>query len=140
MRGDYESSVGQESSVRTSAGNTKWFKIGRGVRQGCILSPSFFIVYAEEIMREALEGFEGVKFGGFPVTNLRYADDTTLVCSCKEELMELNRVKIASEKIKGHLLNTKKTKIMVIDKGTYDREFILDGEKKRKSSSLSTWV
>ncbi len=67
----------QESSVRTSAGNTKWFKIGRGVRQGCILSPSFFSVYAEEIMREALEG--GMKFGDFPVTNLRYANDTKVL-------------------------------------------------------------
>ena len=66
-------------------------------------------------MREALEGFEGgVKFGGVQVRNLRYADDTTLICSSKEELMDLlKRVKAASEK-KGLLLITKKTKIMVI--------------------------
>jgi hypothetical protein len=120
----------QESAVRTSNGNTDWFKIERGVRQGCILSPSFFNVYAEEIMREALEGFSGgVKFGGSLVTNLRYADDTTLICSSKEELMDLLRkVKVASEK-KGLLLNTKKTKIMVMDKSTEESDFLLDGEK-----------
>lgn len=120
----------QESSVRTNHGNTQWFKIGRGLRQGCILSPSFFNVYSEEIMREALDGFDGgMKFGGTLVTNLRYADDTTLICSSKKELMDLlKRVKDASEK-KGLLLNTKKTKVMVIDKESDDRDFMLDGDR-----------
>ena len=77
----------QESAVRTTNGDTEWFNTGRGLRQSCILSPSFFNVYSEDIMREALEGFEGgVKFGGVRITNLRYADDTTLICSSREVL------------------------------------------------------
>ena len=81
-------------------------------------------------MRDALEGYEGgIKFGGYQVTNLRYADDTTLICSSREQLVDLlERVKASSEK-KGLLLNTKKTKIMVIDKDSDGRDFILDGEK-----------
>ena len=122
----------QESAVRTSRGDTEWFSIGRGVRQGCILSPQLFNIYAEDIMREALEHYKGgVNIGGHHITNLRYADDTTLVCNSKDELLELlGRVKRASEK-RGLLLNTKKTKIMVIDDSlkTTDRTFLLDGEK-----------
>jgi len=120
----------QESTVRTANGVTEWFSIGRGLRQGCILSPSFFNVYSEEIMREALEGFEGgVKFGGSKINNLRYADDTTLICSSRKELMDiLCRVKRASER-KGLLLNTKKTKIMVVDKDDTDSDYLLDDQK-----------
>ena len=119
----------QESAVRTSSGDSEWFGIGRGLRQGCILSPSFFNVYSEDIMREALEDFEGgVKFGGVKITNLRYADDTTLICSSRQELMDLlRRVKEASEK-KGLLLNTKKTKIMFLDKEDTGADFSLDGQ------------
>ena len=63
--GDREESGDQESAVRTSSGGTEWFGIGRELRQGCIFSPSFFNVYADDIMREALEGFDGgVEFGG----------------------------------------------------------------------------
>ena len=120
----------QESAVKTTNGDTEWFSIGRGLRQGCVLSPSFFNIYSEEIMREALEGFEGgVKFGGTRISNLRYADDTTLICSSRKDLMDLlHRVKIASEK-KGLLLNTKKTKIMVVDKDNTGSDFLLDGQK-----------
>ena len=89
----------QEVTVRTSNGNTEWFGIGRGVRQGCILSLNLFNIYSEDIMRNALEGFKGgVKFGGKKITSLRYADDTTLVCSSREELIDLlNCIKRASE-------------------------------------------
>ena len=120
----------QESTVRTSSGDTEWFEIGRGVRQGCILSPNLFNIYSEDIMREALEGFNGgVKFGGTKITNLRYADDTTLVCSSREELIDLlNRIKKASEE-KDLLLNTKKTKIMVVDKDSNNNDFTIDGKK-----------
>ena len=120
----------QESAVRTSRGDTDWFEIGRGVRQGCILSPQLFNLYAEAIMREALEDFPGgVKIGGRRITNLRYADDTTLVCGSKKELLDLLKaVKSASER-RGLLLNTKKTKIMVIDDDRKDQDegFVLDG-------------
>ena len=69
----------QESAVRTEVGNTVWFSIGRGLRQECILSPSLFNVYSDDITREQLHGFEGgVRFGGERITDLRYADDTTL--------------------------------------------------------------
>ena len=107
----------QESATRTGVGNTEWFSIGRGLRQGCILSPNLFIVYSEDIMREALHGFEGeVRFGGERITDLRYTDETTLIYCSRNGLMDLlRRVKETSEK-KGLILNTKKTKIMVIDK------------------------
>ena len=90
--------------------------------------PSFNI-YSEDIMREALEGFNGgVKFGGTKITNLRYADDTTLVCSSREELIDLlNRIKKASEE-KDLLLNTKKTNIMVVDKDSNNNDFTTDGK------------
>ena len=118
----------QEATVRTSNGNTEWFGIGRGVRQGCILSPNLFNIYSEDIMRKALEGFKGgVKFGGKKIMNLRYADETTLVCSSREELMDLlNRIKLASEE-KDLLLNTKKTKIMVVDRDYDNTEFTVAG-------------
>ena len=120
----------QESAVRTANGDTEWFQIGRGLRQGCILSPSFFNVYAEDIMREALEGVDsGVRFGGVNVNNLRYANDTTLLCSSRHDLINLlSHVKSASEE-KDLLLNTKKTKIMVLDKNDTGADFLLDGQK-----------
>ena len=69
----------QKSAVRTSGGDTEWFGIGRGVCQGCILSPNLCNIYPEDIMREALQDvYGGVTFGGTEVTNLRYTDDTTL--------------------------------------------------------------
>ena len=120
----------QESAVRTSNGDTEWFKIGRGLRQGCILSPSLFNIYSEDIMRDALDGFiGGIKFGGKCITNLRYADDTTLICGSREELLELlKRIKEASEE-RGLLLNAKKTKIMVLDRNSTGEEFFIDGQQ-----------
>ena len=81
-------------------------------------------------MREALEGVDGgIKFGGVKVNNLRYADDTTLLCSSRQDLMNLlSQVKSASEE-KGLLVNTKKTKIMVLDKNDSGADFLLDGQK-----------
>ena len=80
-------------------------------------------------MRNALEGFNGgVKFGGKKITNLRYADDTTLVCSSREELIDLlNRIKQASEE--KDLLNTKKIKIMVVDRDNNNTDFTIAGNK-----------
>ena len=80
-------------------------------------------------MRNALEGFNGgVKFGGKKITNLRYADDTTLVCSSREELIDLlNRIKQASEE--KDLLNTKKIKIMVVDRDNNTTDFTIAGNK-----------
>ena len=81
-------------------------------------------------MRETLEDFDGgVKFGDTKVTNLRYADDTTLICNSRHELLDLlRRIKVASEK-KGLLLNTKKTKIMVVDRNRTKGDFTIDGQQ-----------
>ena len=103
----------QEGTVRTKFGETDNIDIGKGVRQGCILSPLLFTIYAENIMREALEEWErGIRVGGRMVTNLRYADDTTLLAGTKEDLIELvGRDRRASEKA-GPYLNVGKTKVM----------------------------
>ena len=105
----------QEATVRTGVGDSDWFSIGQGVRQSCTLSPYLFNIYAEYIMRRALDGFEGqVSVGGRPISNLRYADDTTLLARSATELQDLiDRVQEASEEF-GLFLNVKKTKIMVI--------------------------
>ena len=73
--------AGQEATVRTENGTTDWFQVGKGVCQGCILSPCFFNLYAEHIMRNAgLEETQaGIKIARININNLRYADDTTLM-------------------------------------------------------------
>ena len=80
--------AGQEATVRTGHGTTDWFQIGKGVRQGCILSPCLFNFYAEYIMRNAgLEETQaGIKIAERNIHNLRYADDTTLMAESEEEL------------------------------------------------------
>ena len=120
----------QESAVRTSFGNSHWFKIGRGVRQGCILSPYLYNIYAEDIMREVL-GYKdwGVKIAGVKISNLRFADDTTLICSNKEELMEMLNLTKRVSLDRGLKLNAKKTKVMVLDNDFDGSDFTLDGEK-----------
>ena len=131
---------GQEATVRTGHG-TDWFQIGKGVRQGCILSPCLFNLYAEYIMRNAgLEETQaGVKISRRNINNLRYADDPTLLAESEEELKSLlMKVKEESEKV-GFKLNIQKTKIMAsspitswqIDGETVETvsEFILGGSK-----------
>ena len=92
----------QEETVRTGHGTTDWFQIGKGIRQGCILSPCLFNLYAEYIMRNAgLEETQvGIKIAGRNINNLRYADDTTLTAESEEELKcLLMKVKEESENI-----------------------------------------
>ena len=104
----------QEATVRTGHGTTHWFQIGKGVRQGCMLSACLFSLCAEYIVRNAgLEEAQAViKFAGRNINNLRYADDTMLMAESKEELTSLLiRVKEKSEKV-GLKLNIQKTKIM----------------------------
>ena len=106
--------AGQEATVRTGHGTTDWFQIGKGVCQGCLLSPCLFKLYAEYIMRNAglEEAQAGIKIAGRNINNLRYADDTTLMAESEEELKSLlMKVKEASEKV-GLKLNVQKTKIM----------------------------
>ena len=105
--------AGQEATVRTGHGTIDWFQIGKGVHQGCILSPCLFSLHAEYIMRNAGldEAQTGIKISGRNIDNLRYADTTTLVAESKEELKSLlMRVKEESEKV-GLKLNIQKTKI-----------------------------
>ena len=80
--------AGQEATVRTGHGTTDWFQMGKGVHQGCILSPCLFNLHAEYIMRNAGldEAQAGIKIAGRNVNNLRYADDTNLMAESEEEL------------------------------------------------------
>ena len=111
LRNLYE---GQEATVRTGHGTTDWFQIGKGVCQGCILSPCLFNLYAvHHEKRWAGEAQAGIKIARKNINNLRHADDTTLVAESEEELKRLlMKVKEESEKV-GLKLNIQKTKIMV---------------------------
>ena len=118
--------AGQEATVRTGHGRTDWFQIGKGVRQGCILSPCLFSFYAEYIMRNSgLEETQaGVKIAGRNINNLRYAGDTTLMAESEEESL-LMKVKEESEKV-GLKLNIQKTKTMASGPIT---SWQIDGER-----------
>ena len=104
--------AGQEATIRTGHGTTDWFQIGKGARQGCILSPCLFNLYAEYIMRNAglEEAQAGIKIDGRNINNLRYANDTTtLMAESEEELKSLlMKVKEESEQV-GLKLNIQKT-------------------------------
>ena len=128
----------QEATVRTGHGTTDWFQIGKGVYQGCILSPCLFNVYTEYILRNAGldEAEAGIKTARRNVNNLRYADDITLKAESKEEVKSLlKKGKEESEKV-GLKCNIQKTKIMAsgpitswqIDGETVS-DFVLGGSK-----------
>ena len=93
--------AGQEATVRTRHGTTDWFQIGKGVCQGCILSPYLFNLYAEYIMRNAGldEAQAGIKIAGRNSNNLRHVDDTTLMADSEELKSLLMKVKEESEKL-----------------------------------------
>ena len=106
--------AGQEATDRTGHGTTDWFQIGKGVRQGCILSPCLFNFYAEYIMRNAglEEAQAGIKIARRNIKNLRYADDTILMAESEDELKSL-LMKVKEESEKADLkLNIQKSKIM----------------------------
>ena len=106
--------AGQEATVRTEQGKTDWLQIGKGVRQGCILSPCLFNFYAEYTMRNTglAEAQAGIKIARRTINNLRYADDTSLMAESEEQLKSLlMKMKEESEKV-GSKLNIQKTKIM----------------------------
>ena len=106
----------EEATVRTGHGTTDWFQTGKGVQQGCILSPCLLKFYAEYIMRNAglEEAQAGIKIAGRNINHLRYADDNTLMAESEEELKSLlMKVKGESEKV-GLKLNIQKTKIMAL--------------------------
>ena len=105
--------AGEEATVRTGHGTTDWFQIGKGVRQGCVLSPCLFNLYAEYIMRNTGldEAQAGIKIAGRNINDLRYADDATLMAESEELKSHLMKVKEESEKV-GLKINIQKTKIM----------------------------
>ena len=105
--------AGQEATVRAGHGTTDWFQMGKGICQGCVLSPCLVNLYANYIMRNAglEEAQAGIKIVGRNINNLRYADDTTLMAENEELKSLLMKVKVESEKV-GLKLNIQKTKIM----------------------------
>ena len=132
--------AGQEATVRTGHGTTDWFQIGKGVHQGCILSPCLFNLYAEYLMRNAgLEDAQAeIKIARRNINDLRYADGTTLMAESEELKSLWMKVKEESEKV-GLKLNIRKTKIMAsgpitlwqIDGKTVETvaDFVLGGSK-----------
>ena len=131
--------AGQEATVRTGHGTTDWFQKGKGVRQGCILSPCLFNFYAEYIMRNA--GLEeeqtGITIAEKNVNNLRNADDTILMAESEEKLKSLlMKVKVENEKV-GLKLNIQKMKIMASRPTT---SWEIDGETVETVSDLIFWA
>ena len=118
--------AGQEATVRTGHGTTDWLQTGKGVHQGCILSPCLFNFFAEYIMRNTglEEAQTGIEIAGRNINNLRYADDTTLMAENEEPKNLLMKVKEESEKV-GLKLNIQKTKIMASGPNTSGE---IDGE------------
>ena len=128
----------QVRKLRTGHGTRDWFQVGKGVRQGCILSPCLFNFYAEHIMRNVglEEAQAGIKIAGRNINHLRYADDTTLMAESEEELKSLlMKVKEESEKV-GFKLNIQKTKIMASGPIT---TWEIDGETVETVSDFIFW-
>ena len=130
--------AGQEATARTGHGTTDWFQIGKGVCQGCILSPCLFNLYADYIMQNARldETQAGIKITRRTINNLRYADDSTLMAESEEELKSLlMKVKEESEKV-GLKLNLQKTKIMAFCPIT---SWQINGETMEAVTDLIFW-
>ena len=126
--------AGQEATVRTGHGTTDWFQIEKGVRQGYILSPCLFSLYAEYVMKNAGldEAQAGIKIAGRNISSLSYADDTTLVAESEELKALLIKVKDESEKA-GLKLNIQKMKVMASSPIT---AWKIDGENSGNSERL----
>ena len=129
--------AGQEATVRTGHGTTDWFQIGKGVRQGCVLSPCLFNLYTEYIMRNAGldEAQAGIKIAGRNINDLRYADDATLMAESEQLKSHLMKVKEESEKV-GLKLNIQKTKIMASNPIT---SWQVDGETVETVTDFVIW-
>ena len=130
---------GQEATVRIGHGTTDWFQIGKGVHQGCILSPCLFNLYAEYIIWNTRldETQAGINIAGRNINNLRYADDTNLMAESKEELKSLlMKMKEESEKV-DLKLNLQKTKIMASGPIT---SWQIDGETVERVSDFIFWL
>ena len=131
--------AGQEATVRTEHGTADWFQIGKGVCQGCTLSPCLFNLHVEYVMRNAglEEAQAGIQIAGRNINNLRYAEDTTLMAESEEELKSLlMNVKEESEKV-GLKLNIQKTKIMASSPIT---SWQIDGETVETVTDYFLWL
>ena len=130
--------AGQEATVRTGHGTTDWFQVGKGVHQGCILSPCLFNLYAEYIIRNAGldEAQAGIKISGRNIYNFIYADDTTLMAESEELKSLLMKVKEESEKV-GLKLNIEKSKIMASGPIT---SWQIDGETVETMTDFIFWA
>ena len=131
--------AGQEATVRTGHGTTDWFQIGKGVRQGCILSPCLLNLYAEYLMKNAglEETQSGIKIAGRNINNLRYVDDITIMAEGEEELKSLlMKVKEEGEQV-GLKLTIQKTKIMA--SGPITSEHI-NGETMETVTDIIFWA
>ena len=130
--------AGQEATVRTGHGTIDWFQIGKGVRQGCILSPCLFNLYAEYIMGNSGldEAQAGIQIAGRNINNLRYADDTTLMSESEDLKSLLMKMKEESEKV-GLKSIIQKTKTMVSIPTTSQQR---DGETKESNRDFIFWA
>ena len=126
-----------QEAVRTGHGTTDWFQIGKGVHQGCILLPCLFNLYAEYFIRNTglEEAQAGIKIAGRNISNLRYADDTTLMAEREELKSLLMKVKKEREKV-GLKLNIQKAKIMASGPST---SWQIDGEKEETVRDFISW-
>ena len=131
--------AGQEATVRTRHATRDWFKIGKGIHQGCILLPSLFNLYAEYIMRNAgLEKVQaGIKIAGRHINNLRYADDTTLMADSKEELKSLLMEEKEESEKSSLKRSIQKTKIMTSGPIT---SWQIDGETMETMTDFIFWA
>ncbi|CAH2241180.1 jg3246 [Pararge aegeria aegeria] len=135
----------QRAKVWVGNEETEDVEIKRGVRQGCILSPTLFNLYSETIIAEAIEGLDcGVKINGRNINNIRYADDTVLIASSLEDIQRIvTRVNMCSENA-GLRMNISKTKFMVISKNKVDNIYITVAgpkvERVRNYKYLGTWL
>ena len=131
--------AGQEARVRIGCGTTEWFQIRKGVYQGCILTPCLFNIYADYILRNARLDDSGIKITGRNITNLRYADDTTLMAESEKELQcLLMRMKKESEK--SHLNHNIKKKKKSKDHGIWFHHFMANRRGKSRSSDRFSFL
>ena len=130
--------AGQEATVRTRHGTTDWFQIGKGVHQGCILSPCLFNLHAEYIMWNArlAKAQARIKIAKRNINNLSYADDTTLMAESEEVKSLLMKEKEESEKF-GLKLNIQKTKIMASGSIT---SWQIDGKQRNHQQAVFSWA
>ena len=128
----------QESAVRTNVGTTDWFKVTKGVRQGCCLSPQLFNIYTEQIMRNVLEEdrYDAVSIGGRAISELRYADDTVLLSTSEQGLSRLLESNRHFSEEAGLLINTTKTKLMKLDRTPDMNGITLNGKQLEEVTSF----